>query len=94
MAQRSMGDVEPACVLSYPDTEGACEAWGGRPERASRRERSVLPSGHRAPAPAQSQTPARQTPASSGDTSRAEPSVCSCLGRGSDRKEGVVLAPR
>lgn len=40
------------------------------------------------------QTPARQTPAASGDTSRAEPSVCSCLGRGSDRKEGVVLAPR
>lgn len=36
MAQRSTGDAEPAHVLSYPDTEGA---WGGRPGRASRRER-------------------------------------------------------
>lgn len=35
-----------------------------------------------------------QVHAASGDTSRAELCVCSCLGRGSDGKEGVVLAPR
>lgn len=55
--------------------------------RASRREKTLLPRGHTAPGPAD---PARQVPAASGATNRAEPSACSCLGRGSDGKEGAL----
>lgn len=47
------------------------------PGRASRRERSFLPLGHRAPGPAD---PACPVPATSEATGRSKPSACSCLG--------------
>lgn len=84
------GDVEPVHILSYP--EGA---WGGgKPGRTSRKE--SLTSSSRSTCSSSVTDPSPAGPCCKWTHSRAElcVCVCSCLGRGSDRKEGVVLAPR